>query len=240
MDAARSTRRLRPRPRSRQRLRNGTADHARDELIAVDVPPGHRDLDDAGLLRTRTDRGEVEVAEAVADEGGAEHAAALQSVGMTADDDVGASRGQLAREGLLHVAGTRVALDAPMEEDDDDICIGARPLHCDDERVDVLGGRQTGMSRRRGPRSDELGVEHLRRADDGDAPTLHRGDERRVGVDVVVADADDEVIGLRVLHRERLGETVRPVVASVVVRHAHRVEAARTEGVDRGRWRRGR
>ena len=99
-----------------------------------------------------------------------------------------------------------------------------------------LADARPGCPGRRGPRSDELGVEHLRRADDGDAPTLHRGDEGRVGVDVVVADADDEVIGLRVLHRERLGETVRPVVASVVVRHAHRVEAARTEGVDRGRW----
>ena len=75
--------------------------------------------------------------------------------------------------------------------------LAARLLHRGDERVDVLGGREPGMSGRGRPRRDELAVDHLCRADHRDALALHGGGERRVRVDVVVADADDEVVGLQ-------------------------------------------
>ena len=77
--------------------------------------------DHTGLRARSASRVEGEVAEAVADERGAEPAGALQSVGVPADDDVGAGVDERAGQLLLDGARARLRLDAPVQEHDDGV-----------------------------------------------------------------------------------------------------------------------
>jgi hypothetical protein len=113
---------------------------------------------------------------------------------VTADDDVCAGVGQLAGKRPLHVARTGVALDAPVEEDDDDVCVRSGPLHRSDEGTRILRRCEPGMTRPGCPRRDEFAVDHLCGRDHRDALTFDGRGECRVRVGVVVTDADDEVI----------------------------------------------
>ena len=158
---------------ARERLCDRTADHARHELVAVDVTARHRHLHHPRLLRIGADRGEVEVAESVADERRAVHARPLQSMRVTADDDVRAGVGRAGRQESAARRSDRCCARYPS---------AGRRRRCPRSlgpaapqrpaRATSLRRCEPGMTRPGCPRRDELVVDHLCGRDDRDALAL--------------------------------------------------------------------
>lgn len=126
----------------------------------------------------------------------------------------------------------------PVQEDDDVVVFGCgirdriqQPvLHL------VLGGGQAGLVLARGPRGDELFVQYVRGAEQGDALAVDLGDVRGVGLVGVVAGAHEGDRGV-VTVVQGVEESVLPVVHAVVVGdggHVHTRQVQRLQGGRRG------
>ena len=99
-----------------------------------------------------------------------------------------------------------------------------------------LADASPGLPGTGGPRRDELVVQNLGRADDGDPLAVDGAAERTVGLRVVATDADDrKAVPLR--GRERVAEPGDAVVEAVVVRHGRDVDARASERRERRRRR---
>jgi hypothetical protein len=97
----------------------------------------------------------------------------------------------------------------------------------------VLGGRQPTLRGGRRPRLDELGVQHLRRADDRDLVAVDRGPIRPVRFGGVLPDPDYRELGL-LDGGQRVPQTALHVVHAVVVGHRGHVDPGRLERAERG------
>ena len=121
-----------------------------------------------------------------------------------------------------------------MEEDDDRVRGLPCGAHLLQQPWHVLCRCEPGLPRSCGPGRDELVVEHLRRADDGDPLAVDRAAEGAVGLLRVEADAHDrEAVALR--RGERVAKAGLSVVEPVVVRHRRHVDAAAAQSRERAR-----
>ena len=89
-------------------------------------------------------------------------------------------------------------------------------------------------SRPGGPGGDELVVEHLRRADDGDPLAVDRAAERAIRLLCVQADADDRE-AMTASRSERVAKAHRAVVEPVVVGHRRNVDSTAAQRGERAR-----
>jgi hypothetical protein len=140
-------------------------------------------------------------------------------VGVPAHDDVGPRVDELLRQLLLPGQRARVALLAPVQVHDDGVGDVARPPHLLDQAVGALGGRHAGCVATGGPGVDELPVQHLRGAEDGDALPLHLDDVRCVRAGLVLTQADERQAG-RASGLERVRQALTTEVQAVVVGQA--------------------
>jgi hypothetical protein len=150
-------------------------------------------------------------------------------VPTTASAPAAASRAARARWSPL---GQALALDAPVQVDDDDLGLVAGRLHGGDQPV-VVRGRDTGRGRSGGPGA-ERAVADLAGREQSDAVAADGHVVRRVRPPGVGADPDRREAG-RLDRGQRVGEADRAVVGGVVVGHRRHVDAGRTQRRERGR-----
>ena len=119
-----------------------------------------------------------------------------------------------------------------MEEDDDRVRGLPCGAHLLQQPWHVLCRCEPGFPRSCSPGRDELVVEHLCRADDGDLLAVDRAAEGAVGLLRVEADAHDgEAVPLR--RGQRVAEAGLSVVEPVVVRHRRHVDTAAAQSGER-------
>lgn len=157
-------------------------------------------------------------------------------MGVRADDNVRTGLGQLLREALLGAARAGRALHAPVQVDDDHVCLGA----CGPDRLehprDVLGGGEPGLVRPSGPRRPDGVIKDLRGPDERHLCPPYREDLRPVRRFGVAPDPDDGKAG-RAGRVEGVLQADLPVIDPVVVGLSHHLDAGAFEGGERRRGR---